>query len=92
MWYALAQRQKGKTVPPAVRDGRGLGRASWLAGARHSAPPRPTSLGTFLFGDKKVPLRRNRTEIPNEETSMAICPLSQKSEIFASPLYTRGPY
>ena len=52
------------------------------AGAR--VPLRPTSLGTFLLGGKKVPLRRNRTEIPNEGNSMVICPLSQKSEIFDS--------
>ena len=67
-----------------MRDGRGLGRASWLAGARHSAPPHPTSLGTFLLGGKKVPLRRNRTENHMKRNSMAICPLSQKSKIFAS--------
>ena len=32
------------------------------SGVRHSAPPpKPTSLGTFLFGDKKVPRRRHPT-------------------------------
>ena len=34
------------------------GRAALASGVRHSAPPpKPTSLVTFLFGDKKVTLR-----------------------------------
>ena len=36
------------------------GRAALASGVRHSAPPpKPTSLVTFLFGDKKVTLRRH---------------------------------
>ena len=42
------------------------GRAALASGVRHSAPPpKPTSLGTFLFGDKKVtpPHARTNTEL-----------------------------
>ena len=45
--------------PSARREGVLRGRTAFRAGAMNSVPPpKPTSLGTFLFGDKKVPRRR----------------------------------
>ena len=46
-------------TPKEARRERVLrGRAALASGVRHSAPPpKPTSLVTFLFGDKKVTLR-----------------------------------
>ena len=56
-------RIKGTERLPSARRERVLrGRAALAPGVRHSAPPpKPISLGTFLFGDKKVPRRRHLT-------------------------------
>ena len=53
---------KNESTPRKARRERVLrGRAALASGVRHSAPPpKPTSLGTFLFGDKKVPRRRHQ--------------------------------
>ena len=49
----------GNNEPSARREGVLRGRTAFRAGAMNSVPPpKPTSLGTFLFGDKKVPRRR----------------------------------
>ena len=55
------QAKKIERAPQKARRERVLrGRAALASGVRHSAPPpKPTSLGTFLFGDKKVPRRRH---------------------------------
>ena len=46
---------KLRTPKEARRERVLRGRAALASGVRHSAPPpKPTSLVTFLFGDKKV--------------------------------------
>ena len=54
-------RTKGTEHSPSARREEVLrGRAALRREQQRSAPPpKPTSLGTFLFGDKKVPRRRH---------------------------------
>ena len=53
--------ERNLRTPKEARRERVLrGRVALASGVRHSAPPpKPTSLVTFLFGDKKVTLRRH---------------------------------
>ena len=49
----LKEKQENGKILPRAAGGFLRGRL-WRAAARHSAPLKPTSLVTFLFGDKKV--------------------------------------
>ena len=65
--------------PSARREGVLRGRAALRREQQRSAPPpKPTSLGTFLFGDKKVPRRRQHAWIFLQHLTKCVDPSTRK--------------